>query len=65
MQSLLTAAESHRAWIERLIQDLVRLESPSTDKAALDRCGRELARRLETLGARVTRYPATMRPAIT
>ncbi len=57
MRSLLTAAESHRAWIERLIQDLVQLESPSTDKAALDRCGRELGRRLETLGAHVTTYP--------
>jgi len=57
MQSLLAAAEAHRDWIERLIEDLVRLESPSTDKPALDRCGRELADRLETLGARVTKYP--------
>ncbi len=57
MQSLLAAAEAHRDWIERLIEDLIRLESPSTDKPALDRCGRELASRLETLGARVTRYP--------
>ena len=57
MQSLLAAAEAHRDWIERLIEDLVRLESPSTDKTALDRCGGELAGRLENLGARVTRYP--------
>jgi len=60
MHSLLAAAESHRAWIEDLILDLVRLESPSTDKAALDRCGRELARRLEALSARVTTYPQTL-----
>jgi glutamate carboxypeptidase len=57
MQSLLTAAESHRAWVEDLIQHLVRLESPSTDKAALDRCGRELAHRLADLGAKVTTFP--------
>jgi glutamate carboxypeptidase len=57
MHSLLASAESHRAWIERLVLDLVQLESPSTDKAALDRCGDELARRLEALGARVTRHP--------
>jgi glutamate carboxypeptidase len=57
MQSLLTAAESHRAWVEDLIQHLVRLESPSTDKAALDRCGRELAHRLVDLGAKVTTFP--------
>lgn len=59
MHSLLVAAESHRAWVEDLILDLVRLESPSTDKAALDRCGRELGRRLEALGAQVTTYPQT------
>jgi len=33
----------------------VRLESPTTDKAAVDRCGRELASRLEAIGGRVTR----------
>jgi glutamate carboxypeptidase len=59
MNSLLASAESHRAWIENLILDLVRLESPSTDKTALDRFGVDLARRLETLGARITRYPQT------
>lgn len=35
------------------IEALVRLESPSTDKAAVDRCGAELARRLKALGADV------------
>ena len=37
------------------IETLVRLESPSTDKAAVDRCGAELASRLEAIGGRVTR----------
>jgi len=35
----------------------VRLESPSLDKAAVDRCGAELARRADALGGRVTRLP--------
>ena len=35
----------------------MRLESPSLDKRAVDRCGAELARRLEAIGARVTRLP--------
>ncbi len=59
MQTLLAEAEGHRTWIERLIEDLVHLESPSTDKAALDRCGSDLARRLAELGGRVTVYPQT------
>jgi glutamate carboxypeptidase len=39
------------------IEALVRLESPSTDKAAVDLCGAELASRLEAMGGRVTRLP--------
>ncbi len=35
----------------------MRLESPTLEKAAVDRCGAELARRLEAIGARVTRLP--------
>jgi len=35
----------------------VRLESPTLDKAAVDRCGAEIARRLEAIGGRVTRLP--------
>ena len=36
-------------------ESLVALESPTTDKAAVDRCGAELASRLEAIGGRVTR----------
>jgi glutamate carboxypeptidase len=57
MRTLLAEAERHRTWIEHLIEDLVRLESPSTDKAALDRCGSDIARRLAELGGRITVYP--------
>ena len=46
---------AERAWLVDTIETLVRLESPTTDKAAVDRCGRELASRLEAIGGRVTR----------
>jgi glutamate carboxypeptidase len=52
---LLAWCEARRGWLRETIETLVRLESPSTDKAAVDRCGAELARRLETLGGAVTR----------
>ena len=46
-----------REWLLDTIRSLVRLESPTTDKAAVDRCGAELARRLEAIGGGVTRLP--------
>ena len=54
-RSFLTYCESHRDWLLENIEALVRLESPSTNKGAVDRCGDELARRLATLGGRVDR----------
>jgi len=48
-------------WLIDTIDALVRLESPTTDKAAVDRCGAELARRLEAIGGRVTRLPRAER----
>src|SRR5476649_1000134 len=48
---------AERDWLLDTIQALVRLESPTTDKAAVDRCGAELAARLEAIGGRVTRLP--------
>jgi glutamate carboxypeptidase len=45
---------AERVWLNETITSLVRLESPTTDKAAVDRCGRELASRLEAIGGRVT-----------
>jgi glutamate carboxypeptidase len=44
-----------RAWLVDTIEALVRLESPTTDKMAVDRCGAELAARLEAIGGAVTR----------
>ena len=46
-----------RDWVIDTAEALVRLESPTTDKAAVDRCGSELAARLERIGGRVTRLP--------
>jgi len=53
MRQLLSFCESQRAWLLDSVKRLVRLESPSTNKAAVDRCGAELARQLRDLGARV------------
>jgi glutamate carboxypeptidase len=52
---LLDWCQRERTWLRDTIERLVVLESPSTDKAAVDRCGRELASRLETIGGAVTR----------
>jgi glutamate carboxypeptidase len=42
-------------WLRQSVEALVALESPSTDKRAVDRCGHELASRLTALGGQVTR----------
>jgi glutamate carboxypeptidase len=48
-------------WLLDTIEALVRLESPTTEKAAVDRCGVELAARLKAIGGRVTALPRTER----
>ena len=57
MRALLAAADSHRDWAVALVEDLVRLESPSGDVEALDRCGTALAHHMTDLGGRVTMLP--------
>ena len=42
-------------WVLETAEALVAIESPTTDKTAVDRCGLELASRLEAIGGRVTR----------
>ena len=54
MRSLLSAADSHRDWAQAIIEDLVRLESPSGDVASLNQCGAALAHHMTALGCRVT-----------
>ena len=53
MQQVLSVAEQQLQETVETIETLVRLESPSTDKAAVDRCGRVLADMLRGLGAEV------------
>ena len=43
------------------MEALVRLESPTTEKGAVDACGAELASRLAAIGGRVTPLPRTSR----
>jgi glutamate carboxypeptidase len=57
MDPLVAYCEAHLADLLETIEMLVRLESPSTDKAAVDRCGAELSRRLGALGADVEILP--------
>ena len=47
--------ESQLGWMLGEIERLARAESPSTDKAAVDRCGEILAQLLASIGGRVER----------
>jgi glutamate carboxypeptidase len=55
--SLRDFCRANRVWLLETTETLVGLESPTTDKAAVDRCGSVLASRLEAMGGRVTRLP--------
>jgi glutamate carboxypeptidase len=48
---------ANRDWVLETTESLVAIESPTTDKAAVDRCGASLAAQLEAIGGRVTRLP--------
>lgn len=56
---LLAYCRFEEPWLLEIIEALVRCESPTHDKAAVDRCGAELAARLEVMGGRVTRVPSS------
>jgi len=53
MTDVLAYCEEHASHIIQTLETLVRLESPSTDKAAVDRCGAALADMLRRAGADV------------
>jgi glutamate carboxypeptidase len=57
LYDLKTFCRAERDWLIETTEALVRLESPTTDKAAVDRCGAALTARLEAIGARVSRLP--------
>jgi glutamate carboxypeptidase len=61
LPELLAWCEAERTWVRRAVETLAALESPSTDKPAVDRCGDELSSRLRELGAAVTRIPVVDR----
>ena len=46
-------------WLLEFIEALVAIESPSGDQAAVNRCGSELASRLEAFGGAITRIPSS------
>lgn len=53
MKQVLRFCESERDWIRRTTARLAGIESPTPDKAAVDRCGAEIARELSAAGAAV------------
>ncbi|MGE3888218.1 MAG: M20 family metallopeptidase [Vicinamibacterales bacterium] len=55
---LLEYTRTHTPWMLELIETLVAIESPTDDKAAVDRCGQALADWLGAMGAPVTRIAA-------
>ncbi|HUQ87663.1 MAG TPA: M20 family metallopeptidase [Vicinamibacterales bacterium] len=58
MESFLDYCLANHDWLLELIEALVAIESPSDDRAAVNRCGAELAARLEAMGGRITRVPS-------
>jgi glutamate carboxypeptidase len=57
MQDVLRFCGAHADWVLDLTTMLARIESPSHDKAAVDRCGAALEPVLRELGGRVERLP--------
>lgn len=48
-----TFVRTHETWLHDVIDALVSIESPTDDKAAVDRCGAEFRRRAQAIGMRV------------
>ena len=59
MSSYLDYCLANHEWLLEFIEALVAIESPSDDPAAVNRCGDELASRLESMGAAITRIPSS------
>ena len=57
-QSLLDFCLANHDWLLEFIESLVAIESPSDDPAAVNRCGAELASRLDAIGGKITRVPS-------
>ena len=50
--------DDHYDWLLGVLTELVGLESPTTDPAAVDRCGARLAEHLREMGGAVERIPS-------
>lgn len=48
----ISAVQAHESWLHEVIDALVSIESPTDDKAAVDRCGAEFRRHAASLGMR-------------
>ncbi|MEO7156260.1 MAG: M20 family metallopeptidase [Vicinamibacterales bacterium] len=59
MKSFLDYCFANHDWVLEFIETLVALESPSDDPAAVNRCGAELAARLQALGGKITRIESS------
>lgn len=59
MNGLLAFCGSRLDWLIETTTALAGLESPTPDKAAVNRCGREVVRRMERLGAAVDVLPSS------
>jgi len=57
MHPLESFVRAHEAWLHEVIDALVSIESPTDDKAAVDRCGEEFRRRAQSIGMRVRVEP--------
>jgi glutamate carboxypeptidase len=60
-RALLAYCERQGEWLRETIERLVRLESPSTDKAAVDRCGAAVEELLVSMGGDVRRLRQDVR----
>jgi glutamate carboxypeptidase len=58
MPTLCEFCDDRRDWLVRVLTELVRLESPTTDPAAVDRCGERLAEHLRRMEGTVERIAA-------
>jgi glutamate carboxypeptidase len=58
---LLQWCQTQRAWQRAILETIVAHESPSFDKAAVDRCGAALTSELAAVGASVTRIDGGLR----
>src|SRR5687767_12552187 len=53
MRDLLAFCDAEQRWLRQTIESLVRIESPTTDKRAVDACGARVAELMREIGGAV------------